>query len=262
VVTFTHPGEVHVWLLRLDLTRPLQSRLERLMSAEEDARAERFVVPADRARYAAAHGLLRVVLSGYLGIRPEEIVLEAGAYGKPQLSDRSGPRFNLSHAGALGLVAVSAVREVGVDVEEIQELRDVDALAEACFSRAELAAFRSIPRSRRLRAFFAGWTRKEAVLKLLGDGLTRALDSFDVSLTPGAPARLLRWEGGPGPHGRCTLRALHPALGYVGAVAFDGREVSIRHRPWEAVISLLEEALATPPTLECGSLPLVGASDR
>ena len=97
------PRDVHVWSLRLDLSQAVQDRLERVLSADEALQAGRSAVAELRRRSVAARGLLRVILSGYLGVRPEDVALEAGPGGKPQLAGRDGPRFNLSHDGARGL---------------------------------------------------------------------------------------------------------------------------------------------------------------
>jgi 4'-phosphopantetheinyl transferase len=233
-------GEVHVWTLRLDLDRAAQDRLEPLLSAEEVARARRFVHQTDRRRYVLAHGLLRLVLSGYVGARPQDIVFEEGPGGKPRLAEHPGPRFNLSHADDLALVAVSRDREVGIDVERIREIGSLRALADACFSPSERAALAAIAGPLRLQAAFAGWTRKEAFLKAIGEGLARPLDSFEVTLLPGEPARLVRVDDAPDAPERYTLREVQPAPGYVGAVAVEGRPAAIRSRPWETLGALLE----------------------
>jgi 4'-phosphopantetheinyl transferase len=245
------PQDVHVWELRLDLSPADHDRLERVISAEEARRADRFRIAADRRRYVAAHGLLRVVLSGYVGARPDGVAFGPGAGGKPRLAGRETPRFNLSHAGALGLVAVAADREVGIDIEEVGEDGDLEGLAETCFSPVERAALAAVPAAQRPAAFFAGWTRKEAFLKAIGAGLARPLDSFDVTLTPGDTARLLRLEGVPGASRRYQLRTLRPAAGFVAALAVDGRGVTIRHKSWRLLASLLKEAVA--PRFEAGS---------
>jgi 4'-phosphopantetheinyl transferase len=234
------PDDVHVWPLRLDLPEGARQRLEAVLSFGELARARRLVRASDSARFVSAHGLLRLVLSSYVGTGPRDIELEEGPGGKPCLADSAGPRFNLSHAGSLGLVAVSARREVGVDIEEIRDVGDVQDLARRCFSPAERAALAAVAPPMRRQAFFAGWTRKEAFLKAVGDGLRRRLDSFDVALTPGEPARLLRVDGAPGAAERCALRALEPAPGYVAAVAALGAALAIRRRPWVLLAALVE----------------------
>jgi len=227
--------DVHVWSLSLDLPQAELRRLESLISTEETARAERFAFPLDRRRYVAAHGLLRLVLSGYLGTGPDAIAFRSNGDGKPRLAHPERLRFNLSHSGVLGLLAVSANREVGIDVEEIRDLEDIEDLAKTCFSPVEQAAFAAVPAVQRSWALFAGWTRKEAFLKALGEGLSRPLDSFDVSLAPGEPARLLRVEGAPSAPASYAIRSLEPAPGYVGALVVDGIQMTLRWRRWDAL---------------------------
>jgi 4'-phosphopantetheinyl transferase len=221
---------VDVWLLSLDPPEAELRRLESVISVEETARAERFVHIPDRQRYIAAHGLLRLVLSDYLATSPDAVAIRRNSDGKPRLAHPERLRFNLSHSGLCGLLAVSINREVGVDIEEIREVGAVEDLAKTCFSPVEQAALAAVPATERSWAFFAGWTRKEAVLKALGDGLSRPLDSFDVSLARGESATLLRVEGES-----YSVRSLEPAPGYVGALAVNGPNVTVRWRRRNAI---------------------------
>ena len=253
------PHDVHVWSLRLDLGQSGRDRLEASLSTDEAARARRFAHAIDRARFVCAHGLLRLVLSGYAGVQPQELVFEGAPGSKPRLADVRGPRFSLTHSGSLGLVAVSAAREVGVDLEEIREIGDPGHLAATCFSAVERAALTALPASQRRAAFFAGWTRKEALLKARGEGLSRPPGSFDVTLTPGEPARVLRVEGAPDAPRRYALRAWHPAAGFVAALAVEGRAVTLRWRPWETTAAVLDETWA--PSDEVASADLLPAGE-
>jgi 4'-phosphopantetheinyl transferase len=121
-------------------------------------------------------------------------------------------------------------REVGVDVEAVRALEDIDGLAASCFSPTERAALAAVPADRRLEAFYDGWTRKEAFVKLLGDGLSRPLDSFDVTLTPGQPARLVRVAGER--TDRWSLQAIEVGPGYRGALASEGPAATVHLREW------------------------------
>jgi 4'-phosphopantetheinyl transferase len=113
--------------------------------------------------------------------------------------------------------------EVGIDVEAIRPLADADAVAAHFFSRPEHAAYRALdPRDRPL-GFFQCWTRKEAFIKALGEGLAHPLDSFDVSLAPGASAELLRVEAVPGDDRGWRLASFFPAPGFVAAVVAEER---------------------------------------
>jgi 4'-phosphopantetheinyl transferase len=213
----------------LDVPLAVAARLRGLLSAEERARSGRFVFERDRHRYVAAHGRLREILAGYVGAAPASLTFASSPSGKPALAEpRTELRFNLSHSRGLALVAVTRGREVGVDLEAIRAVEDLDDLAASCFSPAETRALAAVPEGSRLEAFFDGWTRKEAFVKLLGDGLSRPLDSFDVTLGPGEPARLLRVAGARAAD--WAIQQVEVGPGYRGALASEGPAVAIRLR--------------------------------
>ncbi len=146
-----------------------------------------------------------------------------GRFQKPALMPtREAPtpelQFNVSHAGGLVLIAVTRGCEVGVDIENVRELKDIDLIARRFFSVRENAALQQLPATHRPEAFFRCWTRKEAFIKASGEGLSRPLDSFDVALD--GPAALLRVDGDDA--SRWTLHDVYPAPGYTGAVAVLG----------------------------------------
>src|SRR5208283_6416 len=99
--------------------------------------------------------------------------------------------FNVSHTAGLALLAFARGRKIGIDVERIRRDFGTAEIAERFFSKAERAALRELPQEQRHEAFFRCWTRKEAFIKALGEGLSHPLDQFDVSLAPGQPAALL-----------------------------------------------------------------------
>jgi len=218
------PGEVRVWLARLDCPAPVLAALDRRLSTEERTRAAAFRFARDRRRFVAARGFLRGVLGRCLEVHPQEVKFAYGSHGKPRLAEEgSGLRFNLSHSGERAACALCLGSEIGVDVEAVRDLGDADDIAARFFSAAEGAALRRLPANERLEAFFHCWTRKEAYLKALGDGLARPLDGFDVTLLPAEPARLARVAGDEAEAARWSLEQLDPGPGYVGAVAVQGR---------------------------------------
>lgn len=227
-------GDVHVW--RVDLEAPTPGPAVKTLDPAEKARAARFVFERDRRRFVASHGALRAILSLYVGEAPEDVAFTEGPHGKPALLQGKGAvRFNLSHSGEIALVAVGRDREVGVDVEAWREIADLLALARTCFSEAERAVLASLPELDRRPAFFAGWTRKEAFLKALGDGLARPLDRFDVTIAPRETPRLLRVEGDD--PARFAMRALDVPVGYTAAVVTEGPIHRVRRFDWEASAS-------------------------
>jgi len=232
------PGgdDVHVWRIPLDLPPPLLAGLAAVLSADERSRAARFRFDIHRTRFTAGRAALRHLLASYLRIRPGEVSFRYSAHGKPSLAGSaagSGLRFNFSNAGGLALAAFVLDREVGVDVEEVKRVADFTAIAERFFSPAENEVLRALPPESRDAAFFTCWTRKEAYIKAVGEGLSIPLDSFDVTLAPGGPPRLLATRGEPGGEARWSLHALHPGPGFVGALAVEAPEPEVRCFDWE-----------------------------
>lgn len=214
---------VHVWRAPLDHPEALAARLAEGLSAQERERAARFRRPELAARFMAGRGIVRDVLARYLNARPAELRFAVAERGKPGLSaPHRWLRFNASNSGGLTLVAVTAGREVGVDVEEIRSVPEALAIADRMLSERERAALRALPEEQRQDAFLHCWTRKEAYIKAVGGGLWTGLDGFDVAFSPGEEARLLAVRGSAEEAARWTLRSLDPGAGFVGALVAEG----------------------------------------
>jgi 4'-phosphopantetheinyl transferase len=140
----------------------------------------------------------------------------------------------LAHAQGLALYAVAIDREVGIDLERSRPIPDAEEIAERFFSNREKTALLSVPSGQRHEAFLNCWTRKEAYIKAVGDGLACPLDRFEVSLKPGEPARLLSVEGDPREALRWCLRELTPAPDYNAAIAVEGHGWHLACWHWPA----------------------------
>jgi len=218
--------EVHVWRACLDQPATTLERLTQTLSADEQRRAERFYFERHRRRFIAARGVLRAILGRYLGLEPDQVEFAYGAQGKPALANccyGDDLFFNLSHSHKLALYAVTRHRQVGVDLEYIRVVTDDERIAASTFSARENREWRTLLKVKQREAFFNCWTRKEAYIKAIGDGLSRPLDQFDVSLVPGEPARLLNVIGHPEEAARWCLKELAPAPGYAAALAAEGQ---------------------------------------
>lgn len=228
-------NEVHIWGAKLNQRLRELDLLERTLASSERARAERFRFERDRARFIAARGQLRMILGSYASVDPCALEFTYGPFGKPSLSppfNADALKFNLSHSGELALIAVTRDRDLGVDVEEIRQLDDAEAIAGRFFSPRENVVLRALPEAERLEAFFHCWTCKEAYVKATGDGLACPTESFDVSFGRGEPARLLGVGGNSEEASRWSLTLLTPASGYVGAVAVEGQDWSLTCWQW------------------------------
>jgi 4'-phosphopantetheinyl transferase len=185
------PGRVTVFRLELDLPEAHLPALSALMGMEERSRAGRLLRDCDRRRFIAAHGQMRQVLAAHLDRMPDRLCFTANDTGKPYL-EGGGLQFNLSHSQSVGLLAVAADFEVGVDVETIRDTVDFADIARHFFAPGEVAQLFALPPDQQLRAFFTCWTRKEAYMKANGLGLYMPLDAFEVSVQPASSPRLHR----------------------------------------------------------------------
>jgi 4'-phosphopantetheinyl transferase len=227
---------VDVWATGLDRDPGGLARLRESLADDESARAERFHFERDARRFVVARAVLRDVLGAYLGVAPRDVRFVYGPRDKPALAppfDAAGVQFNVSHSGEIALYAVTLHRQVGVDVEQVRPLPDLAVLAERNFSPTERGALLALPAARRPPAFFACWTRKEAYVKALGDGLSHPLDAFTVSFAAGEPARLVEIVGDAAAAARWTLAAIDVGAGYEAAVAVDGPVTVAMRGFWE-----------------------------
>lgn len=171
---------IELWLVDLDHTPEAWS--DAVLSEEEAERAARFRFDILARRYRASHVALRQILGKVTGQSPASLQFNTGSEGKPRLAQLDGPHFNLSHSAGWALIGTCASHPIGVDIEVIEPMSDVAALAQSHFSPAEQAAFSRIPIEQQLAAFFGCWTRKEACLKALGSGLTIEPHTFEAGL--------------------------------------------------------------------------------
>jgi 4'-phosphopantetheinyl transferase len=219
---------VHVWRAELEQPEERVRQLAQTLSQDEQDRAGRFYFERHRRRFIVARAMLRAILGRYLGLDPGQLEFRYGSRGKPYLAARfSQLEFNLAHSRELALYAFTQGREIGIDLEHLRSIADIEQISARFFSARENATLSAFPENQRLRAFYNCWTRKEAYLKATGEGLTHPLDQFDVSLAPGEPARLLRVQGDPLEAARWSLQALEPASDYIAAIALRSRGWSL-----------------------------------
>jgi 4'-phosphopantetheinyl transferase len=216
------PHQVDLWAVRLDVADDVVARLAVSLDEAERARAGRFIFARERRRFRVAHGALRRLLSAYRDVPPDRHRFIAGPHGKPVLVPDIGPavQFNLTHSGELAVYAIAATLAVGVDIEELRPLPDAQALARRYFSPAEYTTMAGLPEEEQSPAFLRCWTRKEAYLKAIGEGLSRSPASVEVRFGPDEAPEVRA--------GRCdgawSLYQLEPAAGYTGTLAVSGAD--------------------------------------
>lgn len=221
--------DIHVWAVWLTASPTVIRTYQAVLSPEERARAERFVFDRQRQSYELSQGALRLLLAGYAGCPAQEVAFQFGLRGKPALCGESQIRFNKSHSGGLAVFAFTTGCEIGVDVEEAREIPFADQIASSNFCPAEALELSSLGSSTATHAaFLRCWTRKEAYIKAVGDGLYLPLDQFQVTLLPEHPARFVHIGDDPTQASEWTLHHIEPARGYIGALAYRGKPRTIR----------------------------------
>lgn len=221
--------DVHVWVLELEAAPPRVEALGAVLSDDERERASRFRFPALRRQFSVAHAGLRTILGRYLGVHPASLVFQYGDRGKPFLDPclgRERLEFNLSHSSELALVAVASGRVVGVDLERKEWKDSLEGVATRYFSpgECEILMGRDTPAAK-ADCFFSLWSRKEAILKATGEGIT---DLTRVEVLPE-----LRVSGDEVDATRWTLHDLPPIDGFGAALAVEGEGARISCWRWE-----------------------------
>jgi 4'-phosphopantetheinyl transferase len=225
-------NEVHLWRADLESVAPYEGRWRALLSSDEQARADRFRFAVDRQRFTATRAILKTILAGYMSCQPGDIAFSYSEKEKPKLArafSAGDIRFNVSHSGDVSLLAFSRGLEVGVDVEQIRQNVEGEALAARFFSASEQQQLANYRLDQRLAAFFRCWTRKEAYSKARGVGLSLALDQFDVSLAPGDLNCLLATRPHPAEARRWIIRDIPVGEGYAAALCAEGQSWSLNY---------------------------------
>lgn len=203
-------GTVEVWKVPLDPSGAARERDLATLDANEVAHARR--LGESGAPWAQAHAAMRGILAHHLGLAPHAVPLRIGSGGKPELALASPLRFSMSRSDGLALVAVACARELGVDLERVNDDLDVTAVAAAFLPPGEIAAIELAPPESRRQAFFAAWTRYEARLKLRGSGIG--------STDPAATGPLV------------LVRAIPLGDRYAAALAAEGGSWHVALREW------------------------------
>ena len=180
-----YKDHIDVWLCDLKQLSVNINSFYSILSEDERDRADKLKVDDKKQQYIITRGTLRQRLGLLTNIYPEDFVFKILEHGKPVLVNDArfaNITFNVSHSHDLALIAIAQKQNIGIDIEKINHDSKHDELVARFFSKAEQADFQTIPDANKAKAFCACWTRKEAFIKAVGDGVSYGLDKFDVTI--------------------------------------------------------------------------------
>jgi 4'-phosphopantetheinyl transferase len=228
-------GWIDLWHASLQYTG--WRRLLHLLSDEEHRRAEAFVFDRDARRFIVSRAVLRTLLSGVTGVAACELKFRIEQGGKPVLEPGMGQpvHFSLSRSEELVLIGF-APRPLGVDIEWLGKLVDVEALANYVLSPREQDSFKRLHARDRRNTFLQCWTIKEAYLKAIGKGLLVPPTMVEVSVRHGERAGMQSLLGDVRAASRWFVELIVPGEGYIGAVATCGGPWRTRVRAFDLYV--------------------------
>ena len=225
---FLQPNQVHIWSVCKSTHEDRLPIYWELLNVEEQERALKFRFLKDRYCFIIARGVLRKLLSIYLGMAPAEIKFQFGDNGKPYVNHPSDINFNISHSGDTILLGFVQKYSIGVDVEYTKREIDVKRIAQLFFAEEEVASLFALDQAYHKQAFYNCWTRKEAFIKAVGSGLSFPLDQFVVSLDSTEEATLIDTKWDKKEKEKWVLNAIEPGKNYIGAVSVKGTVSAIQ----------------------------------
>lgn len=218
--------------------------LMRLLDDVELSRIEGLVRDADRRRYLVTHALARLAVATALEVPPDDVVFDRSCircgepHGKPRVRRPDcALDLSLSHSGDRVAVAISAGGAVGVDVELVDRSLNPSELAPMILSAQETVELLRLAPHERPRGLLRYWTRKEAVLKATGHGLSVAPTTLTVSAPDQEPVLLL-WPESEGTARPTQLVDVDPDEDHVACLALlSSQPVHVRTRDGAALLS-------------------------
>jgi len=179
-----------IWTLRTQVGEDVSAAFEQVLARDERQRAAQFRVAQARESFVVTRAVLRILLGRYLGAGAGAVRLQYGAFAKPAIAPDSSLRFNVTHSGDNAAIALTIGCEIGIDLDGLRPLPELEQIATRFFCPDDAAEILSQPPEQRERAFFTCWTRKEAYIKATGAGLSMPLTSFRVVQKPDGPGDL------------------------------------------------------------------------
>jgi len=226
-------SDIHIWCASLSASPEDLSHYTSLLSQDEMQRAKRFYFERDHNHFIIGRGLLRTLLGSYLDVEPSKIEFVYGQYGKPALKTgfyEKVLKFNLSHSEDLALYAFGLNHKIGIDLEHVHPMPDMDDFARQYFSLRENILINSLSGKQKEEAFFKIWTCKEAFLKANGNGLTVPINQVETAVESDGSVALISIGEREEQAELWRLESFTPISSYQAALAVKGNGGQISFR--------------------------------
>mgnify|MGYP002777088025 CR=1 FL=1 len=212
--------DIHVWRANLHQPDAVRSHLWETLTEAERSRALRYRQESVQQKWIVGRGVLRSLLSQYLGTAPAAIQFEYAPRGKPRLADPTQPNlvFNVTHSHELWLCAIAWDCELGIDIEHQRAIDQRQDIIQRYFAPLEQVPILAAPAPQQTAEFFRIWTLKEAICKATGEGI-QAFGQTTLNCQT-HPIQVLHINGHP-PNQSWSLHSFHPAPAYSGAIAYN-----------------------------------------
>lgn len=222
---------IDIWRVPLDLPSAQIDKYHAVLSGDELERCDKFKSAKRRREFIIGRGALRTLIGQCLKLDPSALNIVYSEHQKPCLPEAvpgAPATFNLTHSHDLALIALTLERDIGIDIEYLRADVDFRKLARRFFSKQEVQSLESCTDARLTAAFFACWTRKEALLKALGKGIAFGLKEFSVSVDPldREVDLLTHWDQAEA--SRWSILNMKPGPDYAAAVAASGGTFKLR----------------------------------
>jgi 4'-phosphopantetheinyl transferase len=223
-------GQLHMWHVSTEMAPKAIEKLEGVLSESELAKMSFFNFRAARDSFVISQGVLRKLLSNYLGVSPESVRIGRKSKGKPFSMDDQELYFNISHSGKFVVFAFSRDGEVGIDIERIRSIPDLEEMIARNFTAREIRFITAKPEERMSR-FFRCWTLKESYLKAIGEGMRLSPDRIEIAVESDQVRHLS--VQGVFEHEEWNFKEFELAGNYVGALAYCPGSTQIKRMTME-----------------------------
>jgi len=220
-------GVIHLWIVQLNEWKSHLFKLKALLSSEEIERSLRLKVKDKQEQFICSRGILRIILGSYLDKNPANLQIQSTTDGKPYL-EKSEIRFNLSHSGEILLCGLSHKSQIGIDIQKIYPITNLETIIKNYLSEKERKYLDSQPVDQLKNHFFSIWTAKEAYLKAIGKGFQES--PTKISTLPDASSQyfLLDHPRSDQESQEWTVTSIEVDQGYKAAIAVNRKIEGIK----------------------------------